>query len=69
MSKTQLQILSKVIFAIIFAIIWFVINYLFDDLNTGKIAAITGAITYVLSPKMKKIDSQSAESIQMKWIF
>ncbi|MBZ9778417.1 hypothetical protein LB452_05715 [Psychroflexus sp. CAK8W] len=68
MSKARLQIFTKLVFLIIFIVTWFAINYLFNELNTGIIAAISGAIAFLVSPRIKKIDSQSGELIQLKWM-
>ncbi len=54
---------------IIFLIIHFTLSIFFKNLHKAIIAGITGFITAILSPQMKKITTENGDKIQIKWIF
>ncbi|MFD0931102.1 hypothetical protein ACFQ0R_00675 [Psychroflexus salinarum] len=41
----------------------------FENVGIGMRGAVSGILAYVLSPGIKKVDSQSGEHIQVKFIF
>lgn len=65
----KVKILSNVFFVAVFVFSWLVINYFYKDLKISIVGAISGIIAYLLSPRLKTLDSQSGKQIQIKWIF
>lgn len=62
-------IIGNAIYIAVFIIIWFIIPYFYEITQMGYRAAITAVLTFVFSPRMTKIRTQSGEKIQIKWLF
>ena len=67
--QTKIHLLNYIIFFVIFLIIHFSLNYFFKNVHGAIIAAITGALTVILAPRAKSVNTQSGDHIQMTWIF
>ena len=68
--KTNVQILSRLVFYIIFITIWLLLDIEFNDFPNSlfKVGAC-GALASILSPRINKINTQSGNKIQLKWVF
>ena len=60
---------SMLIFFLTYLVVWFVIRFIFSGMNVALVGGITAAITVVLSPQRKIIQTQSGEKVQLKWLF
>ncbi len=68
-TKAKGSLIAMVIFFIIYLILWFSIRYIFKNLNTSILSGITAAITVILSPQRRVIQTQSGEEVYLKWLF
>jgi membrane associated rhomboid family serine protease len=65
----KVRILKSAIFISIFLIIWVALNFMFENLSAGFKGMISGGISVILAPRLKRIQSQSGNQMQLKWIF
>ncbi len=66
-NKTKYLIYRYLIPFLIFALVWLVFEYFYPEMIAGKKGFFAAGITYILSPKIKKINFISGQNIQIKW--
>ena len=68
-TEIKYKVLSFLAFFIIFLIIWYILHLIFENLYGAYKAAISGALTAILAPKIHSQKTQSRKLFQLKWIF
>ncbi len=68
-TSTKASLYVFLIFLVTYIVIRFGIQMLVSDINTYFLAAISAAITVVLSPQRRIVRKQSGDQIQLKWLF
>ena len=66
---TKAYLFKIVLFIAIYLIIYYLAKIYFKNVNGKYIAVIVAVITALLAPQMKKVETQSGDKIQIKWIF
>ena len=66
-NKTKYLIYRYLIPLLIFLVIWMILEFFYPEMIIGKKGFIVGIITYLLSPKTKKINFLRGQNIQIKW--
>jgi len=67
--RTKYRVLSSLAFFVIFFTIWTILHVTVKGLDVGYKGMISGGLTAILAPRIKKINTQSGDKIQIKWIF
>jgi len=65
----QINLLCKLAFIVIFLVSWFVMFYTIKSIDTPYIAMVAAVLALVLSPRVKKYETQSGTQAQLKWLF
>lgn len=68
-TRTKASIYVFIIFLVTYLLVRFGIKAVFSDINSYLLAAVSAAITVVLSPQRRIVRKQSGDQIQLKWIF
>jgi hypothetical protein len=67
-AKTKGRLYSFIIFFALFVIVWLVLQFVFTELKTPWLGALTAALTTVIAPHRKIIKTQTGEQVQLKSI-
>ncbi len=66
-NKTKYLMYRYLIPLLIFLLVWLVFEYFYPEMIIGKKGFFVAGITYMLSPKIKKINFLRGQNIQIKW--
>ena len=66
-NKTKYLIYRYLIPLLIFVLVWLGLEYFYPEMILGKKGFFAGLITYLFSPKIKKINFLRGQNIQIKW--
>lgn len=66
-NKTKYLIYRYLISLLIFLLVWLVFEYFYPEMIIGKKVFFAAGITYIFSPKIKKINFLRGQNIQIKW--
>lgn len=70
--KTKAKFFQGLLFLIVFLLTWLLADFLLEknmDHRAGILGVIAAALALLLTPKMKTIESQSGQQIQVSSIF
>lgn len=65
---SKYRILGSLIFLLIFLTTWTTLHLTAEGLDVGYKGMISTGLTAILTPRIKKIDTQSGNKIQIKWL-
>lgn len=68
-TSTKASLYIFIIFLVTYLVVRFGIKTVFSDINSYILAAVSAAITVVLSPQRRIVRKQSGNQIQLKWLF
>lgn len=67
--RTKIYLLHYTVFLGVFLMLWFAFELIFEGLDLKIQALLCAVIARLLSPKIKTVDSQAGQQIQLKWFF
>lgn len=65
MTYKKAQFLGFIIFVVIYVISWFIVGLMTE--KTALIGCVSVLLSFLLSPSIKKVDSQSPDDFFVKW--
>ena len=68
-TSTKASIYIFVIFSVTYLVLRFGIQYIFNDINSYLLTAISAILTLLLSPQRRIVKKRSGDEIQLKWLF
>ena len=68
-TSTKASIYIFVIFLVTYLVLRFGIEYIFNDINSYLLTAISAILTLLLSPQRRIVKKRSGDEIQLKWLF
>lgn len=68
-TSTKASIYIFVIFLVTYLVLRFGIQYIFNDINSYVLTAISAVLTVLLSPQRRIVKKKSGDEIQLKWLF
>ena len=66
---TKAIIISNTIYIAVFIISWWLLSLPVDKITTVNKSGIAALFTFVVSPRVTRIQMQSGEKLQIKWLF
>ena len=67
--RPKAVIIGNAIYLAVFLIFWFLFPYFFEDNNMSFRGGISAVLTFIISPRITKVQMQSGEKLQIKWLF